>query len=357
MSAAPTIMIMAGGTGGHVLPGLAVAAEMRKRAWNVVWLGHPEGIEARLTAQHQIPLFPVIFSGFRGKGLLQQAFMPLNILRAFVQSVRALRSAKPQVVLGMGGYIALPGGMMASLLGKPLVVHEQNSIAGLTNKILARLADRCLNAFPNALPQAQWVGNPVREDLMTIDPPEERYNQREGALRIAVVGGSLGASALNEIVPKALALLPKETRPIVTHQSGRGHLDKLNQHYRDAGVQASTSEFIDDMRQIYADTDLLICRSGAMTVSEITAVGIASLLVPFPAAVDDHQTTNGKFLVDVNGAQLLQQKDLTPDKLAVAISQLNRSTLKRMAIAAHALAKPSATREVADVCEALAKKQ
>jgi UDP-N-acetylglucosamine--N-acetylmuramyl-(pentapeptide) pyrophosphoryl-undecaprenol N-acetylglucosamine transferase len=353
---ARTIMIMAGGTGGHVIPGLAVAAEMQRRAWNVVWLGHPKGMEAGLTSKSNIPMRPVIFSGFRGKGILSQALMPVNILRAFWQCIQALRVVKPHVVLGMGGYIALPGGLMASLLGKPLVVHEQNSIAGLTNKILASLADRRLNAFPNSLKNAAWVGNPIRANLLDVSPPLERYSQRHGALQLSVVGGSLGAAALNDLVPKALALIPKAIRPVVTHQSGKGNLAKLQQAYTDAGVEAKCIEFIDDMRSVYAQSDLLICRAGAMTICEIAAVGVASLLVPFPAAVDDHQTTNAQFLVNANAGLLMQQRDLTPDRLADAISKLSRQSLMAMAVNAKELAKPEATSAVADVCEAIALK-
>ena len=351
-----TIMIMAGGTGGHVIPGLAVAAEMQRRAWNVVWLGHPKGMEAVLTARNNIPMQPVIFSGFRGKGILAQVFMPLNILRAFWQSIQAMRVVKPHVVLGMGGYIALPGGLMASLLGKPLVVHEQNSVAGLTNKILASLADRCLNAFPNSLKNAAWVGNPIRANLLDVNPPLERYSARQGPLQLSVVGGSLGAAALNDLVPKALALIPKALRPVVTHQSGKGNLATLQQAYTDAGVDAQCFEFIDDMRSIYAQSDLLICRAGAMTVCEIAAVGVASLLVPFPAAVDDHQTTNANFLVDAKAGLLMQQRELTPDRLADAMSKLSRQSLMVMAVNAKELAKPEATSVVADVCEAIALK-
>jgi UDP-N-acetylglucosamine--N-acetylmuramyl-(pentapeptide) pyrophosphoryl-undecaprenol N-acetylglucosamine transferase len=349
-----TIMIMAGGTGGHVIPGLAVASEMRRRSWNVVWLGHPFGMEAGLTAKAGIEMKFVLFSGFRGKGLIQQMLMPLNILRAFWQSIVALREVKPQVVLGMGGYIALPGGLMASLLGKPLVVHEQNSIAGLTNKILAGVADRCLNAFPKALSKGEWVGNPVRPELLTIAEPSQRYTARKGPLQLAVVGGSLGAAALNTLVPKALALIPKESRPTVTHQSGKGNLSKLEQAYKDAGVDAVCVEFIDDMTSVYANHDLLVCRAGAMTVSEIAAVGVASILVPFPAAVDDHQTTNAQFLVNEQAAILMQQKDLSPDRLAGTLSQLNRHALLSMALNAKKLAKPEATAAVADICEAVA---
>jgi UDP-N-acetylglucosamine--N-acetylmuramyl-(pentapeptide) pyrophosphoryl-undecaprenol N-acetylglucosamine transferase len=349
-----TIMIMAGGTGGHVIPGLAVASEMRRRSWHVVWLGHPSGMEATLTSKAGIEMKPVLFSGFRGKGLLQQVLMPLNILRAFWHSIAALRQVKPHVVLGMGGYIALPGGLMASLLGKPLVVHEQNSIAGLTNKILAGVADRCLNAFPKALSKGEWVGNPIRPELLAIAQPDQRYAQRQGPLQMAVVGGSLGAAALNTLVPQALALMPKESRPVVIHQSGKGNLLKLEQAYKEAGVQAQCVEFIDDMTSVYADNDLLLCRSGAMTISEIAAVGVASILVPFPAAVDDHQTTNAQFLVNAQAAILIQQKDLSPDRLAATLNGLHREALLAMAVKAKVLAKPEATAAVADICEAVA---
>jgi UDP-N-acetylglucosamine--N-acetylmuramyl-(pentapeptide) pyrophosphoryl-undecaprenol N-acetylglucosamine transferase len=354
MTVARTIMIMAGGTGGHVIPGLAVASEMQRRSWNVVWLGHPQGMEASLTAKYGITMRHVVFSGFRGKGILQQALMPLNILRAFWQSIQALRAVKPHVVLGMGGYIALPGGLMASLLGKPLVVHEQNSIAGLTNKVLAGVADRCLNAFPNALAKGQWVGNPIRNDLLSLANPAERYARRTGPLQIAVIGGSLGALALNELVPQALKLIPKNERPTVVHQSGKGRLVALETAYREAGVEAKCVEFIDDMAAIYANSDLLICRSGAMTVCEIAAVGVASLMVPFPAAVDDHQTTNAKFLVDAKAGLLMPQAALSPDRLAEAISKLDRVALSVMAVNAKSLAKPEATTAVADVCESIA---
>jgi UDP-N-acetylglucosamine--N-acetylmuramyl-(pentapeptide) pyrophosphoryl-undecaprenol N-acetylglucosamine transferase len=350
-----TVLIMAGGTGGHVFPGLAVADVLRARSWDVVWMGNPAGMEATLVPRHGIALKPVRFGGLRGKGWLTAALLPVNLLRAFWQSLQALREVRPDVVLGMGGYVAFPGGMMAVLLGRPLVVHEQNSVAGLTNRVLARVADRVMVAFPEALPRAQWCGNPVRADVARLPAPEARYPGRSGPLRLLVVGGSLGAKALNEVVPRALALLPPEARPQVLHQSGRRHLAELQRHYAEAGVKADTVEFIDDMAAEYARADLVVCRAGAMTVAEVAAAGVASLMVPFPHAVDDHQTTNARFLSERDAALLLAQSDLTPQGLAHLLQGLDRVRLAEMARHARALARPDAAADVADACEAIAR--
>jgi UDP-N-acetylglucosamine--N-acetylmuramyl-(pentapeptide) pyrophosphoryl-undecaprenol N-acetylglucosamine transferase len=350
-----TILIMAGGTGGHVFPGLAVAEAMRERAWNVVWLGNPGGMESTLVPRHGIPMQWVRFGGLRGKGLLTALMLPVNLLRACWQSARALRAVRPAVVLGMGGYVAFPGGVMAALLGRPLVVHEQNSIAGLTNRVLARLADRVLVAFPEALAGADWAGNPVRRDVAGLRPPAQRYGERSGPLRLLVVGGSLGAQALNTVVPQALARLPADRRPTVTHQSGRRHLADLQAAYRDAGVAARVVDFIDDMAAAYGDADLVICRAGAMTVAEVAAAGVASLMVPFPHAVDDHQTHNARFLADRDAALLVAQPDLDPGRLAALLQGLDRPRLQAIAERARALARPDAAGRVADVCEAVAR--
>jgi len=351
-----TIMIMAGGTGGHVMPGLAVAAEMRARSWNVVWLGNPAGMEASLVPRHGIPMRPVAIGGLRGKGLLAKLLLPMVLLRAFWQALSALRATRPAVVLGMGGYVAFPGGMMAVLVGRPLVVHEQNSVAGLTNRLLAKIADRVLEAFPGALPGAEACGNPVRQDLAGLPAPAQRYGGRSGALRLLVVGGSLGAQALNETLPAALALLPAGERPAVVHQTGRGRRDDVERRYREAGVEAQVSEFIDDMASAYAEADLLVCRAGAMTVSEIAAAGVASVLVPFPHAVDDHQTGNARYLSDHGAARLLPQSELDAARLAALIASLDRGRCAAMAEAARALAKPDAAARVADTCEQVARK-
>ncbi|PVY81866.1 UDP-N-acetylglucosamine-N-acetylmuramylpentapeptide N-acetylglucosamine transferase [Cupriavidus alkaliphilus] len=355
MTQARTLLVMAGGTGGHVFPGLAVAQALRAQGWNVVWLGNRTGMEATLVPKHDIPMEFIQFGGLRGKGLVTKFLLPLNLLRAFWQSIAALRRVRPSVVLGMGGYITFPAGMMASLLGRPLVLHEQNSIAGLANKVLARVADRVLCAFPDALPGSEWTGNPVREELAQLDAPEARYDRRDGPLRILVVGGSLGAAALNEVVPKAIALLPQHQRPVVTHQAGARQIDTLRANYTAAQVPAQTLPFIDDMARAYADADLVICRAGAMTVSEVAAAGVAALFVPFPHAVDDHQTTNAQFLSSQGAALLVQQKDLTAESLAQTIASLTRPQLKDMARLARGLARPEATRRVAEVCSELAR--
>jgi UDP-N-acetylglucosamine--N-acetylmuramyl-(pentapeptide) pyrophosphoryl-undecaprenol N-acetylglucosamine transferase len=358
MPFAGTLMVMAGGTGGHVFPGLAVAHWMQARGWRVVWLGNAAGMEATLVPKHGIAMEYVRFGGVRGKGIKTKLMLPVNLLRACSQSLRALRAVKPDVVLGMGGYITFPAGLMSKLSGTPLVLHEQNSIAGLANKVLAHLAKRVLVAFPNALPNAEWTGNPIRAELGEALPPKERYAARnvdpEARLNVLVVGGSLGAAALNETVPKALALLEPALRPRVVHQAGAKHIDALKANYAAAGLSADDDvqlvPFIDDMASAYAAADLVICRSGAMTVSEVAAVGVAALFVPFPFAVDDHQTTNAAFLADAGAAHLIQQRDLSAEKLAAWLRDQTRETLAGMAEKARALAKPDATERVGRVC-------
>jgi UDP-N-acetylglucosamine--N-acetylmuramyl-(pentapeptide) pyrophosphoryl-undecaprenol N-acetylglucosamine transferase len=282
--------------------------------------------------------------------------LPLNLLRAFWQSIQVLRRVKPDVVLGMGGYVTFPAGMMSALLGKPLVLHEQNSIAGLANKVLAKVADKTLCAFPNTLPGAIWVGNPLRAGINQVASPEVRYGARTGRLNLLVVGGSLGAAALNETVPQAIAKIPKELRPAVIHQAGEKHVEKLQAHYAQLEVEAKVLPFIDDMVAAYAQADLVICRAGAMTVAELSAVGVASYLVPFPFAVDDHQTANAQFLSNVGAAVLMPQSQMTADGLAQYLQTVQRSELLKMALQALSQAKPLATRDVAAVCQQLSKK-
>ena len=357
-----TLMVMAGGTGGHVYPALAVADALRTRGWEVFWLGTRAGLEARVVPAAGIEMVWVSMGGLRGKSLLKKLLLPLMLLIAFGQSLRAILQRRPDVVLGMGGYTAFPGGLMASLLNRPLVIHEQNSVGGLTNRVLACLADRVLTAFPQAFQNAQdkpipcrrvateWVGNPVRTDIAVA-----ARTAHSGPLRLLVVGGSLGASALNKLVPEALALLPAEQRPIVVHQSGRQHLDILRANYAAAGVEAEVRDYIDDMAAAYQTCDFAICRAGAMTVAELACAGVPAVLVPFPFAVDDHQTGNAEFLSDAGAAWLFQQKDLTAEKLAALIGGLDRATLATMSDKARQLAKPDATQQVADICEALAR--
>lgn len=352
--AARCALIMAGGTGGHIFPGLAVAEALRERGWRVHWLGSPGSMESRLVPPRGFAFEPVAFGGVRGKGWLTLALLPLRLLRAFWQSLQVVRRVRPQVAVGLGGYITFPGGMMSVLWGRPLVLHEQNSVAGLANRVLAGVADRVFTAFPDVLPRSQWVGNPLRAAFLSQPEPEQRFAGREGPLRLLVVGGSLGAQALNEIVPRALARLPAEQRPRVRHQSGERQIDALRAGYAQAGVAAELVPFIDDTAQAFADADLVICRAGASTVTELAAVGAAAVFVPFPHAVDDHQTTNARFLVQAGAGWLMPQAGLTPESLAAFLSDIDRATLLEHARRARALARTQATEAVVQACEELA---
>jgi UDP-N-acetylglucosamine--N-acetylmuramyl-(pentapeptide) pyrophosphoryl-undecaprenol N-acetylglucosamine transferase len=350
-----TALVMAGGTGGHIFPGLAVAEALRARGWRVHWLGAPGSMESRLVPPRGFPLETIDFGGVRGKGVKTLVLLPLKILRAFWQSIRVVRRVQPQVVVGLGGYITFPGGMMSVLLGKPLVLHEQNSVAGLANKVLAGVADRVYSAFPQVLKKAEWIGNPLRAAFLQQPAPEQRFAGRSGPLKLLVVGGSLGAKALNEIVPKALALMSAAERPRVLHQGGDKQIDELRANYAAAGVEAELTSFIEDTASAFAQADLVICRAGASTVTELAAVGAAALFVPFPFAVDDHQTTNAKFLVDAGGGWLVQQRELTPETLATLLRGLDRATLLQRALAARNMAKTQATEQMVAACEALAR--
>ncbi len=355
MSRQPCALIMAGGTGGHIFPGLAVAEALRERGWRVHWLGAPGSMESRLVPPRGFPLEAIDFGGVRGKGPLTLALLPLRLLRAFWQSIQVVRRVQPDVLVGLGGYITFPGGMMGVLLGRPLVLHEQNSVAGMANKVLAGVADRVFTAFPGAMSKANWVGNPLRAAFLQQAAPAERFQGRSGPLRLLVVGGSLGAQALNRIVPQALALLPEQERPQVLHQSGEKQIDALRAAYAQAGVQADLTPFIDDTASAYAEADLVIARAGASTVTELAAVGAAAVFVPFPAAVDDHQTTNARFLVDAGAAWLEPQAGLTPQKLAHLLRGVNRRQLQDMAERARAQCKPGAVDAVVAACAELAK--
>ena len=362
--AAPTLMVMAGGTGGHIYPGLAVATALRQRGWQLVWMGSRSGMEAQIVPRHDIAMAWVQFSGLRGRGLLATATLPLRLLRALWQSLQALRRYRPDVVLGMGGYMAVPGGLMAALSGRKLLIHEQNSVPGLANRLLARLAHRVMTAFPQelpgalpgaltgALPGALWTGNPVRAEISAIAPPAQRFADRRGPLRLLVVGGSLGAAALNSVVPQALALLPVDSRPLVVHQAGAKNIETLQAAYAVAAVPAELRPYIEDMAAEYAAADVVICRAGAMTVAELSAAGVASVLVPFPHAVDDHQTANARYLSSRQAGMLLPQAELTPQRLADLLSSFTRPSLLAMAEAARALGRPDATQAVADICQA-----
>lgn len=356
---APRIaLIMAGGTGGHIFPGLAVAEALREKGWCVHWLGGKgsaanPSMESQLVPPRGFAFETINFSGVRGKGYLTLALLPARLLRAFWQSIQVLRRVKPQVVVGLGGYIAFPAGMMAVLLGKPLVLHEQNSVAGLVNKVLAQLADRVFTAFPGVLKNAQWVGNPLRTQFTQQATPDVRFAGRSGPLQLLVVGGSLGARALNSVVPQALALISPELRPIVTHQSGVKQIDDLRANYKAAGIDASLTPFIDDTATAFADADLVICRAGASTVTEIAAVGAAALFVPFPSAVDDHQTTNALFLVAKGAGWQIPQSELTPRKLADLLQKTKRPALANIALQAKRMQKTEAVAQIVVACEEL----
>jgi UDP-N-acetylglucosamine--N-acetylmuramyl-(pentapeptide) pyrophosphoryl-undecaprenol N-acetylglucosamine transferase len=349
-----TALIMAGGTGGHIFPGLAVAQALLDKGWRVHWLGAPGSMESRIVPARGIPLELVDFGGVRGKGIKTLVLLPLKLLRAFWQSLQVVRRVKPDVVLGLGGYITFPGGMMGVLCGKPLVLHEQNSVAGMANKVLAGVADRVFTAFPNALKKGQWVGNPLRAEFLTQPEPAQRFAGRTGPLKVLVVGGSLGARALNTVVPQALALIPAAQRPVVTHQAGEKQIDELRANYAAVGVEAALTPFIDNTAQAFADADLVICRAGASTVTEIAAVGAAALFVPFPAAVDDHQTTNARFLVAQGGGWLLPQADMTPEGLAQLLQSTERPALIQCGLEAKKMQKLDATNAVVAACEELA---
>lgn len=347
-----TLMVMAGGTGGHVYPAMAVADALHARGWHIVWLATEGGMENRLIAGKPYDVAVIRMRGVRGKGLLRKLAAPFQVLHACWQSWSAMRRHDPDVVLGMGGFAAFPGGLVAWLTRRPLVIHEQNSIAGLTNRVLAKFAGRVLAAFPSAFgDKANLVGNPVRADIAAVPVPAERFATRSGPLHVLVVGGSLGAQALNETVPQALALLPVVDRPEVIHQAGEKHLDELRANYAKAGVQADARAFLDDMPAMYGWADLVICRAGALTIAELAAAGVGSVLVPFPHAVDDHQTHNARYLSEHGAALLLPQNALSPHKLAALIASFNRDKLLVMAQQARALGKPQATATVSAICE------
>jgi UDP-N-acetylglucosamine--N-acetylmuramyl-(pentapeptide) pyrophosphoryl-undecaprenol N-acetylglucosamine transferase len=356
------ILIMAGGTGGHVFPALAVAHYLTERGHQVSWLGTQRGMEAELVPANGFEIDTISIAGLRGNGLLGWLAAPLRISRAIIQALGVMRRRRPQAVLGMGGFVTGPGGVAARLSGRPLLIHEQNAIAGLTNRLLSRIANRVLEAFPKTFSglKVSHTGNPVRSDIAALASPEQRFTGREGPMRLLVVGGSLGALALNEMIPQALATMPKEQRPEVHHQCGKRHFDVTSAAYEKAGVDGEVMPFIDDMAAQYEWADLVICRAGALTVSELALAGVASILVPYPYAVDDHQTANGCFLVEQGAAQLVQQRDLTAESLAEMLNGFcgdlveGRKQLLAMAGNARRLATPEATAEVAAACLAQA---
>jgi UDP-N-acetylglucosamine--N-acetylmuramyl-(pentapeptide) pyrophosphoryl-undecaprenol N-acetylglucosamine transferase len=348
-----TILIMAGGTGGHVFPALALARLLRAASHEVVWLGTRAGLEARVVPAENISIEWLSMSGLRGKGAMTLLAAPFKLAQSLWQALRIIRRRRPTLVVGFGGFVTGPGGVAAWLTRRPLVIHEQNAIAGYSNRSLAPLARKVLAAFPNSFPagvQAQVVGNPVRAEIVMQPAPATRFAAREGAIRLLIVGGSLGASRLNAVVPFAVKTSGLALR--VRHQAGERGIDAARKAYTEAGVEAEVSPFIDDMARAYADADLVICRSGALTVSELAAVGVASILVPFPAAVDDHQTFNAQYLVREGAAVLIADRDLTAERLAAELKDLcaGRGKLLAMAERARLVAKPRAAEELAAVC-------
>ena len=353
-------MITTGGTGGHVFPGLAVAAKLIRRGCRVFWLGTREGMEAKLVPQHGVDFESVSFRGIRGKGLRAFVLGPYALAAACIESLRVIRRRRPHVVLGFGGFASFPGALMGVASGRPLVVHDANAVAGLANRILAYGADRVLLGFPGALrgshsQRATWVGNPLRDDIVAIDPPPLRFADRSGPLRVLIVGGSLGAAALNDAIPVALARLPAAERPRVVHQAGERHIDALKAAYAREGVDAECMPFITDMAGRYAWADIVVCRGGALTVAELAAVGLGAIIVPLPGAIADEQTANARFLLDAGAAIVMAQSELSgPDApLAGVLGGLTRSNALTMALAAHRVGKRDAADRVADACLAL----
>jgi UDP-N-acetylglucosamine--N-acetylmuramyl-(pentapeptide) pyrophosphoryl-undecaprenol N-acetylglucosamine transferase len=347
----PTALVMAGGTGGHIFPGLAIAEVLRGQGWQVHWMGAPPpSMESQLIPPEGFAFEAVQFGGVRGKGVFTLLMLPLKLIKAFIQSLQLIRRVQPDVLVGLGGYITFPGGLIGVVSGRALILHEQNAVAGMANKWLAKISHRVFSSFPNALPKAEWVGNPMRAEFINQVEPAQRFAGRFGPLRVVVMGGSLGAQAINAVVPQALALIPLQDRPSVLHQGGEKHLKDLTLAYAQAGVEAELTAFIDNPAQAMAQADLVICRSGASTVSEISAVGVAALLVPFPFAVDDHQTINAKFLSEHGAAWLAPQHTLAPQMLAHRLQTLSRDKLLEIATKAYELRKTNAAEKVAQAC-------
>jgi UDP-N-acetylglucosamine--N-acetylmuramyl-(pentapeptide) pyrophosphoryl-undecaprenol N-acetylglucosamine transferase len=350
-----SVAVMAGGTGGHVFPALAVASLLREQGMEVVWIGTREGMEARLVPERGFPIEWITIEGLRGKGLGALLAAPWRLLLALRQAAAILRRRRPSVVLGMGGFAAGPGGLMARLLGLPLVIQEQNRTPGLTNRWLSRIANRVFEAFPHSFPPRRGAvacGNPVRAEIAALAAPAERMAGRTSPPRLLVLGGSLGAKVLNETVAAAVALLTEPLRPAIRHQAGSLTLQTAAAAYQAAGVHAEVTPFIDDMAAAYGWADLVVCRAGALTVSEIAAAGLGAVLIPYPYAVDDHQTGNALYLVEAGAARLLPQSELTPAVLAAHLKELltERPRLLAMAQAARARAKPEAAATIASAC-------
>ncbi|AGA34245.1 UDP-N-acetylglucosamine--N-acetylmuramyl- (pentapeptide) pyrophosphoryl-undecaprenol N-acetylglucosamine transferase [Thioalkalivibrio nitratireducens DSM 14787] len=358
-ASAPQVLVMAGGTGGHVFPGLALATALRERGWRVSWLGTARGIEANLVPQAGFELHTLPIAGLRGKGLAGRLLAPWRLGISLWAALVLMLRLRPQVVVGFGGFASGPGGLMAAALGRPLLVHEQNAVAGMTNRWLARVADGVFAGFPDTFPEkvaAHTVGNPVRRAIVELASPQQRWAGRSGPLRVLVLGGSLGARTLNRVVPAALALLPQAARPQVRHQAGERTLDEALAGYHGAAVEAEVTAFIEDMAQAYGWADLVICRAGALTVAEVAAAGVPAVFVPYPHAVDDHQTANAAYLVAAGAAWCLADADLTPELLADRLRGLGREELLERAVKARGSARTDATERLVDACREMARK-
>lgn len=330
------VLIMAGGTGGHVFPGLAVANYLREQGVDVHWLGTSQGLEARVVPEASLPLHQIAIGGLRGKGLKPLLMAPLTISKAIKQALHIVKKVNPDIVIGMGGFVSGPGGIASWLAGKPLIIHEQNAKAGMTNKMLAWFAKKVLVGFPTAFKPAakvMCVGNPVRDEIENLPTPIERLQPAHTPLRLLVLGGSLGAQALNDIVPKALAKLPENERPQVLHQAGDKHYEVAKKAYESIGIPATVTPFVKNMAEVYSWADIVICRAGALTVAELCAVGLAAIFVPFPYAVDDHQTANADYMVKHDAALCIQQAELTDSRLADIVKEFTQSPQKRLAMA------------------------
>jgi UDP-N-acetylglucosamine--N-acetylmuramyl-(pentapeptide) pyrophosphoryl-undecaprenol N-acetylglucosamine transferase len=351
------LLIMAAGTGGHIFPGLAIAKTMQARGWTVTWLGTTQGMETQIVPKHHIEMDNIAFSGLRGKGLMHSLTGSYKLIASFFTCFGILWRRRPDVVLGMGGYVTVPGGFMAALTGKPVVLMNADAALLLSNKVLRPVADKLLFGLPSAEialdSKTEWTGNPVSEDICQLPAPRERYLARDGVLRILVVGGSLGAKALNESVPEALAKIAPHERPVVTHQSGRQHVQALRQRYAQCGVEAEVLDFIDDMPRRYAGADLVICRAGAITVSELTGAGVASILIPFVASSTSHQKDNALWMARKNAALYLPQAELTAGSLALQIQTMTRARCLELATSAYALGQRDASAKIAKILEKL----
>lgn len=350
------VLIMAGGTGGHVFPGLAVAKHLRQQGVEVHWLGTAQGLESRLVREAHFPLHLITISGLRGKGIKPLLTAPFKISAAIKQSMQILKTVNPDVVIGMGGFVSGPGGIASWLMRRPLIIHEQNAKAGFTNKLLAFIAKRVLQGFPAAFkPRAKviTIGNPIRSDIIHLPPPDARIKPAISRFRLLILGGSLGAQALNEIVPRALAQLNAQELPDIIHQTGDKHFEQTQKAYESRGITVDLQPFISDMAKAYAWADMVLCRAGALTVAELCAAGLGAIFVPFPFAVDDHQTANAYFMVKNNAALCIQQAELTEARLVEIVKQLMQSPEKRLAMAqaAYALRQVNATEKMFEICE------